>query len=333
MERNNLAIIDKEIEKSNIDAQTVNKLIIPKSVMFDPLQKSMLIGYFTNRDIFLNKLITLLSVYLDSCKQCITLLQSHDVPDAKWTSEEVKLVKESSDNAFKMAHMILNDLKDMHQKFNDGNDSGKSQTTKRKYQLSQYRFLDTRGRAQLLVDYEGQVRPIEEKLKQQEAQAKAKGIPPDPQLFKAVHQRIYLILKSNYLDDFYQKVAQIPTKIFRKNSCTHGHRFNSIGYDIGGAEDGDVLKSKGMKGMQQSSDSSYSRETQNSKTSNQWILKRQTAMTSTHKPVNIISYILDKKMKKEQREMGSMIGGRKSRLKVDGTSNRMVDTQGYEQVP
>ena len=46
--------------------------------------------------------------------------------------------------------------------------------------MSQYRFLDSRGRAQLLVDYEGQVKPIEDKLKIQEEQAKTKGIPPDP---------------------------------------------------------------------------------------------------------------------------------------------------------
>lgn len=71
----------------------MNKLIIPKSVMFDPLQKSMLIGYFTNRDLFLNKLITLLSVYLDSCKQCITLLESHSPANAKWSPDEVKIVQ------------------------------------------------------------------------------------------------------------------------------------------------------------------------------------------------------------------------------------------------
>lgn len=82
----NQAIVDKEMDKAGIDAQIVSKLIIPKQVMFDPLQKSMLIGYFTNRDIFLNKLITLLTVYLGSCKQCIDLLRAHSVkPDAKWT--------------------------------------------------------------------------------------------------------------------------------------------------------------------------------------------------------------------------------------------------------
>lgn len=147
MERNNLAIIEKEIEKSNIDAQIVNKLIIPKSVMFDPLQKSMLIGYFTNRDYFLNKLITMLSVYLDSCKQCITLLESHSGPNAKWTPEEVKLVQESSENAFKMAHNIVNELKEIQKKYLESEDSGNKSGAKPKLQLSQYRFLDTKGRA------------------------------------------------------------------------------------------------------------------------------------------------------------------------------------------
>ena len=96
-----------------------------------------------------------------------------------------------------------------------------------------------------------------------------------------------MILKANYLDDFYQKVAQIPTKIFRKNSCTHGLRFNSAGYDIGGHDDHDSKHKK-----QSTKDSMISN------TSNQWVLKRQSAMTSTHKPVNIISFILDKHLRK-----------------------------------
>jgi hypothetical protein len=63
--RKNALITELEIEKSLIDTALVNKLIKPSDVLFDPLQKSMLIGYFTNRDNFLNKLIPLLSVYLD----------------------------------------------------------------------------------------------------------------------------------------------------------------------------------------------------------------------------------------------------------------------------
>lgn len=89
-----------------------------------------------------------------------------------------------------------------------------------------------------MIDSEGkEIKQIEDSLRHLEVQAKAKGDPPDPKLFKSIHQRIYLILKDNYLDDFYQKVAQIPTKIYRKQSCIHGLRFNSIGDDIGGHEE------------------------------------------------------------------------------------------------
>jgi hypothetical protein len=61
----NQQIVDLEREKAYKDQEIVQKLIKPSAVMFDPLQKSMLIGFFTNRDIFLNKLIPLMSVYLD----------------------------------------------------------------------------------------------------------------------------------------------------------------------------------------------------------------------------------------------------------------------------
>lgn len=42
--------------------------------MFDPIQKSILIGYFTNRGAFLGRLIPLLSVFMDQSKTCVTLL-------------------------------------------------------------------------------------------------------------------------------------------------------------------------------------------------------------------------------------------------------------------
>ena len=85
--------------------------------------------------------------------------------------------------------------------------------------------------------------------------AKQKGTPPDVQLFRTVHYRIYKILKQNYLHEFYQKVLQIPTKIYRINSCEKGPRFNSIGDDI--------------------EDKSHRKQ-------------------STHKPVNVIDVILRK---------------------------------------
>lgn len=65
MHKKNLAIVAKEVEKSKLDMAVLEKLIKPSTVMFDPLQKGMLIGFFTGRDLFLNKLIPLLSVYLE----------------------------------------------------------------------------------------------------------------------------------------------------------------------------------------------------------------------------------------------------------------------------
>ena len=49
-EKINQIILEKEIEKSTIDANIVQKLVRPTTVMFDPLQKSLLIGYFTEKD-------------------------------------------------------------------------------------------------------------------------------------------------------------------------------------------------------------------------------------------------------------------------------------------
>lgn len=54
----------------------------------------------------------------------------------------------------------------------------------------------------------------------------------DSSLFSHIMQRIYLILKSNYLHEFYQKMMQIPTKIYKKQSYEEGLRFNSCGSDI-----------------------------------------------------------------------------------------------------
>ena len=75
-----------EREKSYIDQDVVTKLIKPSSVMFDPLQKSMLMGFFTHKDIFLNKLIPMLSVYLDQtriCKETLNQLQNLKDKDQK----------------------------------------------------------------------------------------------------------------------------------------------------------------------------------------------------------------------------------------------------------
>lgn len=75
IERLNLQIENLEREKSIMDQQVVVKLIKPSAVMFDPVQRAELISFFTNRDIFLNKLIPLLSVYLDQTKTCMQMYQ------------------------------------------------------------------------------------------------------------------------------------------------------------------------------------------------------------------------------------------------------------------
>lgn len=123
-----------------------------------------------------------------------------------------------------------------------------------------------------------------------------------------MHQRIYLILKANYLDDFYQKVAQIPTKIFRKHSCLHGLRFNSIGDDIGGHEEREREAARQKPKGEPVITEVLNRGTFNQ---NQWIYRRQAAVTSTHKPVNIITQILNKHVRKDKQELNRMIGQRK----------------------
>ena len=94
-----------------------------------------------------------------------------------------------------------------------------------------YKYLNIKEKARMLVDI-NEVEDIVEAMKKQEANSKNKAIPPDPQLFKAIHHRIYKILKQNYLPDFYSKVLQIPTKIYRDQTSYVGLRFNSCGDDI-----------------------------------------------------------------------------------------------------
>ena len=47
-------IIEQEVNKSRIDTKALESLIKPSTVMFDPLQKSNLIGFLTTKDQFLN---------------------------------------------------------------------------------------------------------------------------------------------------------------------------------------------------------------------------------------------------------------------------------------
>lgn len=108
-------IMELEREKALIDQQEVFKLIKPSAVMFDPVQKSMLIGFFTNRDIFLNKLIPMLSVYLDQTKNCMSMLVKFQQKPQK-NQDELNEIQETYKQAFNMADIIIKELKSIYLK-------------------------------------------------------------------------------------------------------------------------------------------------------------------------------------------------------------------------
>ena len=133
----------------------------------------------------------------------------------------------------------------------------------------------------MLVDI-NEVEDIVEAMKKQEANSKNKAIPPEPQLFKAIHHRIYKILKQNYLPEFYSKVLQIPTKIYRQQTSYVGLRFNSCGDDI--IDPGQLSPQKDF--------GSRSGTMQQKRMSN--VQNKNYAFQNTHKPVNIIDHLLKK---------------------------------------
>lgn len=69
------AIKDREKEKSEIDRGVLDNVMQQNKVLFDPLQKSMLIGFFTNKDAFMIQLLTQLSVYYDQVFKCEELMK------------------------------------------------------------------------------------------------------------------------------------------------------------------------------------------------------------------------------------------------------------------
>ena len=116
MQKKNADITNYEIEKSSIDMGVLQKLIKPSAVMFDPLQKSMLIGFFTNRDIFLNKLIPILIVYLDQTKSSLTMLKDFQNKKAEDRKEsQVKAIHKQFEGTFEMAKNIIKELYRIHQ--------------------------------------------------------------------------------------------------------------------------------------------------------------------------------------------------------------------------
>ena len=89
----------------------VKELIKPSAVMFDPLQQRMLVGFFTNRDIFLNKLIPILIVYLDQTKCSLTMLKDFQQKKPEERKEtDVKAIQKQFDGTFEMAKNIIREL-------------------------------------------------------------------------------------------------------------------------------------------------------------------------------------------------------------------------------
>lgn len=154
--------MELEREKALIDQQEVFKLIKPSAVMFDPVQKSMLIGFFTNRDIFLNKLIPMLSVYLDQTKNCMSLLVKFQQKPQKDQSE-LNEIQETYKQAFNMADIILKELKSIYVK-NVGDENGEEAGNLNQVSLEEarfylsdesvvgYRHMQIKDKARVLVD-------------------------------------------------------------------------------------------------------------------------------------------------------------------------------------
>ena len=78
----------------------------------------MLIGFFTNRDVFLNKLIPMLSVYLEQTKQSQKMFNDlMKKPQESRSEDDVKLAQKTFNETYEMAGIILKELKNI-QKMN-----------------------------------------------------------------------------------------------------------------------------------------------------------------------------------------------------------------------
>mmetsp|Transcript_9986 Transcript_9986/g.15107 ORF Transcript_9986/g.15107 Transcript_9986/m.15107 type:complete len:81 (+) Transcript_9986:1716-1958(+) len=70
IEKMNKRITDAEVEKSRVDGDVVRKLVIPTEVMFNQMQKELLISFLANKDVFLGRLIPLLLIYHQESNMC-----------------------------------------------------------------------------------------------------------------------------------------------------------------------------------------------------------------------------------------------------------------------
>ena len=150
----------------------------------------MLIGFFTNRDIFLNKLIPLLSVYLDQTKACITLLQKfQQSPSEHRSQKDVQSITAQFDSTFNMAQIILKELKSIHsanivgsedkdldlmeQQSSQSSSSQPDKTDKvsQEEQFKRYRHLSIADKARVLIDLQ-ELKQIEQMLEKRQLMAK-----------------------------------------------------------------------------------------------------------------------------------------------------------------
>ena len=93
-----------------------------------------------------------------------------------------------------------------------------------------YRHMSYNDKSKVLVD-QNEIEKIEKNLAKQIENSK-KGHHPDPRLFEAIHYRNYKILKQYNLPEFYQKVLQIPTKLYKRYTCPQVIRFSSCDNNV-----------------------------------------------------------------------------------------------------
>ena len=170
----NSIIIDKEIEKSIIDMQVVQKLIKPSAVMFDPLQKSMLVGFFTNRDQFLSRLIPLLSIYIDQSKLCISMFQ--EIQSRRIEEQDAVNLKKQFETTFDLGWSICKELSNINKIAYPEEEPNIQQISDDSF--VGYKAMTQQNKAKVLVDPH-ELKVIENMLKQRQAMAKQKGTPPD----------------------------------------------------------------------------------------------------------------------------------------------------------
>ena len=118
IEKVNNKITEKEKDKSQVDAEVMKTLVVGfKDIMFHPLLKSMLIGYLTQRDHYLNRIIPLLLVYLDQSKNCYRNLAQLQQSAGDATEMEIRAVQRLFDQTFEMAANIVKELRQIQSQF------------------------------------------------------------------------------------------------------------------------------------------------------------------------------------------------------------------------